>query len=51
VKGGYTNSKLNVLAGDTNQSTDTSFKLDGWRVGTRLQPEYVRQAGISLFQI
>jgi outer membrane immunogenic protein len=33
VKGGYTNSKLNVLAGDTNQSTDTSFKLDGWRVG------------------
>ncbi|HKY82500.1 MAG TPA: outer membrane beta-barrel protein [Sphingobium sp.] len=33
VKGGYTNTKLNVLAGDTSQSTDTSFKLDGWRVG------------------
>jgi outer membrane immunogenic protein len=33
VKGGYTNTKLNVLAGNTNQSTDTSFKLDGWRVG------------------
>jgi len=37
VKGGYTNSKLNVLAGDTNQSTDTSFKLDGWRVGAGLE--------------
>jgi outer membrane immunogenic protein len=33
VKGGYTNAKLNVLAADTNQSTDTSFKLDGWRIG------------------
>lgn len=33
VKGGYTNAKLNVLAGDTNQETDTAFKLDGWRVG------------------
>ncbi|MEJ7933439.1 outer membrane beta-barrel protein [Sphingobium sp. AN558] len=33
VKGGYTNTKLNVLAGDTNQSTDTAFKLDGWRIG------------------
>lgn len=33
VKGGYTNQKLGVLAGDTNQLTDTSFKLDGWRVG------------------
>jgi outer membrane immunogenic protein len=37
VKGGYTNSKLNVLAGDTNQSTDTSFKLDGWRLGAGLE--------------
>lgn len=33
VKGGYTNSKLNVLAGNTNETTDTSFKLDGWRIG------------------
>lgn len=33
VKGGYTNAKLNVLAGDTTQTTDTNFKLDGWRVG------------------
>ena len=33
VKGGYTNAKLNVLAGDTNQETDRSFKLDGWRIG------------------
>lgn len=37
VKGGYTNTKLNVLAGDTNQSTDTSFKLDGWRVGAGVE--------------
>lgn len=33
VKGGYTNTKLNVLAGNTNQTTDTAFKLDGWRIG------------------
>jgi len=33
VKGGYTNLKLNVLAGDTNTTTDTDFKLDGWRIG------------------
>jgi outer membrane immunogenic protein len=33
VKGGYTNQKLGVLAGNTNQQTDESFKLDGWRVG------------------
>ena len=33
VKGGYTNSKLNVLAGNTDQTTDTAFKLDGWRIG------------------
>lgn len=33
VKGGYTNSKLKVLAGNSNESTDTAFKLDGWRIG------------------
>lgn len=33
VKGGYTNSKLNVLAGDTNGTTGDNFKLDGWRIG------------------
>ena len=33
VKGGYTNTKLNVLAGDTDETTDRSFKLDGWRIG------------------
>lgn len=37
VKGGYTNAKLNVLAGDTNQETDTAFKLDGWRVGAGVE--------------
>ena len=33
AKGGYTNTKLRVLAGDTNQTTDTDFNLDGWRIG------------------
>ena len=33
VKGGYTNTTLNVLAGDTDETTDTAFKLDGWRIG------------------
>lgn len=33
VKGGYTNSDLNVLAGDTTQTTDNDFNLDGWRIG------------------
>jgi outer membrane immunogenic protein len=33
VKGGYTNARLNVLAGNSNLSTDTDFNLDGWRVG------------------
>lgn len=33
VKGGYTNSKLEVLAGSTSQTTDNNFKLDGWRIG------------------
>lgn len=37
VKGGYTNTKLNVLAGDTNQTTDTAFKLDGWRLGAGVE--------------
>lgn len=33
AKGGYTNSKLNVLAGSSDTTTDTDFELDGWRVG------------------
>ena len=33
LKGGYSNSKLNVLAGSTTQTTDTDFKLDGYRIG------------------
>ena len=33
VTGGYTTSKLEVLAGSTSQTTDNNFKLDGWRVG------------------
>ncbi|UZW53668.1 porin family protein [Sphingobium sp. JS3065] len=37
VKGGYTNTKLDVLAGDTNQETNTDFKLDGWRIGAGVE--------------
>ncbi len=37
VKGGYTNSKLNVLAGNTNETTDAAFKLDGWRIGAGVE--------------
>ncbi|MDX3899383.1 MAG: outer membrane beta-barrel protein [Sphingobium sp.] len=37
VKGGYTNQKLSVLAGDTNQQTDAAFKLDGWRIGAGVE--------------
>ncbi|WP_088184354.1 outer membrane protein [Sphingobium sp. Z007] len=37
VKGGYTNTKLDVLAGDSNQETDTNFKLDGWRIGAGVE--------------
>ncbi len=33
VKGGYTNTRLNVLAGNTSTATDTDFNLDGWRAG------------------
>lgn len=37
AKGGYTNSRLNVLAGSTNQTTDTDFNLDGYRVGAGVE--------------
>lgn len=37
VKGGYTNAQLNVLAGNSNESTDTNFKLDGYRVGAGVE--------------
>lgn len=37
AKGGYTNSKLNVLAGNTNVTTDTDFTLDGWRAGAGIE--------------
>ena len=33
AKGGYTNTKLRVLAGSTNVTTDNDFNLDGWRIG------------------
>ena len=37
AKGGYTNSRLRVLAGDTNTTTDTSFNLDGYRIGAGVE--------------
>jgi outer membrane immunogenic protein len=36
-KGGYTNSKLNVLAGSSTEETDTDFELSGWRVGAGVE--------------
>ncbi|MFZ5748967.1 MAG: outer membrane protein [Pseudomonadota bacterium] len=37
AKGGYTNSRLNVLAGDGTTETDDHFNLDGWRVGAGVE--------------
>lgn len=37
AKGGYTNAQLNVLAGNTTTSTNTNFKLDGYRVGAGIE--------------
>ncbi|RSU45537.1 porin family protein [Sphingomonas sp. S-NIH.Pt15_0812] len=33
AKGGYTNARLNVIAGSSTTQTDDTFRLDGWRVG------------------
>jgi len=37
AKGGYTNAKLDVLAGSTTQATDTDFELSGYRVGAGVE--------------
>lgn len=37
AKGGYTNARLRVLAGDTNTTIDTSFNLDGYRIGAGVE--------------
>jgi outer membrane immunogenic protein len=37
VKGGYTNAQFNILAGNSDQSTDTKFRLDGYRVGAGVE--------------
>lgn len=37
AKGGYTNSRLRVLAGSTNTTTDNAFNLDGYRVGAGVE--------------
>ena len=37
AKGGYTNSQLRVLAGNTTDSTNTRFSLDGYRVGAGVE--------------
>lgn len=37
LKGGYSNAQLNVLAGNSNESTNTNFKLDGYRVGAGVE--------------
>ncbi len=33
AKGGYTNARLNVLAGSSTTQRDDKFRLDGWRIG------------------
>lgn len=37
VKGGYTNTKLSLLAFDGETELDSSFKLDGFRVGAGVE--------------
>ena len=37
VKGGYTNSRLNVLASAGNVDRKEKFRLDGWRAGAGVQ--------------
>lgn len=37
AKGGYTNTKLNVLASDGTTELRQNYKLDGWRVGAGVE--------------
>lgn len=37
AKGGYTNARLNVLAGDGTTTLDENFELDGWRAGAGVE--------------
>jgi outer membrane immunogenic protein len=37
AKGGYTNSRLNVLASDGNTETRDNFQLEGWRAGAGVE--------------
>ena len=37
AKGGYTNSRLRILAGSTSVTTDNSFELDGYRIGAGVE--------------
>lgn len=37
VKGGYTNARFNLLAGDGQSELDTNLDLDGWRIGAGLE--------------
>ena len=37
AKGGYTNSRLRILAGNSTVTTDNSFELDGYRVGAGVE--------------
>jgi len=40
VKGGYTNQKLGIRAGNLDEETDASFKLDGWRIGGGVEHQF-----------
>lgn len=37
VKGGYTNARLNILAGNTDEELNQNFNLDGWRIGVGIE--------------
>jgi outer membrane immunogenic protein len=37
AKGGYTNSRLNVLASDGTTDTRNNFQLEGWRAGAGIE--------------
>jgi outer membrane immunogenic protein len=48
AKGGYTNTKLNILSSDGTTETNRDFKLDGWRVGAGAEYAMSRNTFVNL---
>jgi len=48
AKGGYTNSRLNVLATDGTTELEDHFDLDGWRVGAGVEQAIGRNSFVKL---